>query len=121
MPLQLVDINWQSSPLHLQGAPCAVPFTPFLANPPTFSAWASALCRSRARRSADQDLVVAIHCYIVVLEMFLWQKPVGRRAFGLTPELAHQTHALAANQGLYNGFLACVLVAGIFGGRRVSR
>ncbi|MEG0222529.1 MAG: DUF1304 domain-containing protein, partial [Comamonas sp.] len=50
-------------------------------------------------------LVVAIHCYIVVLEMFLWEKPAGRRAFGLTPEFAAQTRTLAANQGLYNGFL----------------
>ena len=78
------------------------------------------------------------HLYILVLEMFLWTKPMGLRAFGLTPEFAEQTAVLAANQGLYNGFLAaglswglllkddghgvrvffliCVVVAGIFGG-----
>lgn len=88
-------------------------------------------------------LVVAIHCYIVVLEMFLWEKPAGRRAFGLTPEFAAQTRTLAANQGLYNGFLAaglfyglargaaglefqlfflaCVLIAGLYGGFTASR
>lgn len=82
--------------------------------------------------------IVAIeHIYILVLEMFLWTKPAGLRAFGLTPEFAEQTAVLAANQGLYNGFLAagliwslmlkeegipvrvfflsCVIVAGIFG------
>jgi len=78
------------------------------------------------------------HLYILVLEMFLWTKPAGLRAFGLTPEFAEQTAVLAANQGLYNGFLAagliwallkkedgfplrvfflgCVIVAGVFGG-----
>ena len=77
------------------------------------------------------------HIYILVLEMFLWTKPAGLRAFGMTPELAEQTVVLAANQGLYNGFLAagliwaltskengfalrvfflsCVIVAGVFG------
>lgn len=82
-------------------------------------------------------LVALEHLYILVLEMFLWTKPAGLRAFGLTPELAEQTAALAANQGLYNGFLAagliwglslkddgvsirvfflsCVIVAGVFG------
>ena len=77
------------------------------------------------------------HLYILVLEMFLWTEPAGLRAFGLTPELAEQTAVLAANQGLYNGFLAagliwslwekddglslqlfflgCVIVAGVFG------
>lgn len=77
------------------------------------------------------------HLYILVLEMFLWTKPAGLRAFGFTPEFAEQTTVLAANQGLYNGFLAagliwgltskeqgyplrvfflcCVIVAGIFG------
>jgi len=77
------------------------------------------------------------HLYILVLEMFLWTKPPGLRAFGLTPEFAEQTAVLAANQGLYNGFLAagliwglirkeeggsirvfflsCVIIAGIFG------
>jgi len=77
------------------------------------------------------------HLYILVLEMFLWTKPAGLRAFGLTAEFAEQTAVLAANQGLYNGFLAagliwslirkdngislqvfflgCVIVAGVFG------
>lgn len=77
------------------------------------------------------------HLYILVLEMFLWTKPAGLKAFGLTPEFAEQTAVLAANQGLYNGFLAagliwslirkeegipirifflcCVIVAGVFG------
>lgn len=88
-------------------------------------------------------LVALIHVYIVVLEMVLWDKPTGLRAFGLTPEFAAQTKALAANQGLYNGFLAaglvwglylgaagfavkaffllCVLVAGLFGAATASR
>ncbi len=83
-------------------------------------------------------LVALEHIYILVLEMFLWTKPPGLRAFGLTPEFAQETAVLAANQGLYNGFLAagliwglmlkdegfsvrvfflaCVIVAGIFGG-----
>ena len=83
-------------------------------------------------------LVAIEHIYILVLEMFLWTKPAGLRAFGLTPEFAQETAVLAANQGLYNGFLAaglvwglmlkdegfgvrifflaCVIVAGIFGG-----
>jgi len=82
-------------------------------------------------------LVAIEHLYILVLEMFLWTKPAGLRAFGLTPEFAEQTTVLAANQGLYNGFLAagliwsllskeqghslkmfflsCVIVAGVFG------
>jgi putative membrane protein len=77
------------------------------------------------------------HIYILILEMFLWTRPAGLRAFGLTPEFAEQTAVLAANQGLYKGFLAagliwslirkedgisirvfflgCVIVAGIFG------
>lgn len=77
------------------------------------------------------------HIYILVLEMFLWTKPAGLRAFAMTPEFAESTAVLAANQGLYNGFLAagliwallskergyslrvfflgCVIVAGVFG------
>lgn len=77
------------------------------------------------------------HLYILVLEMFLWTKPAGLRTFGLTQEFAEQTAVLAANQGLYNGFLAagliwalsqkeeghslrvfflgCIFVAGVFG------
>ena len=87
--------------------------------------------------------VAALHLYFLVLEMFFWDKPLGLRAFGLTPELATATKALAANQGLYNGFLvaglvwgltlgaggdavkifflSCVVVAGVFGGFTASR
>lgn len=86
-------------------------------------------------------LVALLHIYFLVLEMFLWDKPAGRRAFGLTAEFAAQSKTLAANQGLYNGFLAagliwalaaqrtdvamfflgCVLIAGIYGGFTASR
>ena len=88
-------------------------------------------------------LVAILHLYFLVLEMFLWQKPAGRRAFGLTPDFAAATAKLAANQGLYNGFLAagllwglsqgpdgtrvvlfflgCVFVAGLYGGLTTSR
>lgn len=86
-------------------------------------------------------LVALIHVYIVVLEMALWEKPAGRKAFSLTPEFAAQTKTLAANQGLYNGFLAagliyglwrdnaeftaffliCVVIAGVFGALTASR
>lgn len=55
-------------------------------------------------------LVGLLHVYILVLEMFLWTAPQGRKAFGLTPEFAEQTKVLAANQGLYNGFLAAGLI-----------
>ena len=87
--------------------------------------------------------VALLHAYFLVLEMFLWDKPFGRRAFKLTPEFAAQTKALAANQGLYNGFLVaglvwglsmgetgihvkvffltCVIVAGLFGAATVNR
>ena len=58
--------------------------------------------------------VAVEHLYILVLEMFLWTKPAGLRAFGMTPELAEQTVVLAANQGLYNGFLAAGLIWGLF-------
>ena len=82
-------------------------------------------------------LVALIHVYIVVLEMVLWDTPRGRAAFGTTPEFSASTKVLAANQGLYNGFLVaglawglwlgeagygvkvfflmCVLVAGLYG------
>src|SRR3954463_6956188 len=53
--------------------------------------------------------VAAIHIYIVVLEMLFWQKPLGLRAFRLTPEQAAETATLAKNQGLYNGFLVAGL------------
>lgn len=86
-------------------------------------------------------LVALIHVYILVLEMFLWDKPKGMKAFGLTPEMAASTKVLAANQGLYNGFLAagllyaaatgsrefalfflaCVAVAGAYGAWSVNK
>jgi len=88
-------------------------------------------------------LIALLHVYFLILEMFLWDKPTGRRVFKLTPEFALASKALAANQGLYNGFLAagllwglslgvaglhiklfflaCVLIAGIFGAITVSR
>ena len=90
-------------------------------------------------------LVALIHLYIVLLEMVWWSGPRGQQAFGLTPEFALATRALAANQGLYNGFLAagliwgllqpipdfawqiklffltCVAVAGLFGAATASR
>jgi len=87
-------------------------------------------------------LVVLIHLYIVVLEMVLWDKPFGRKVFGNTAEFATASKVLAANQGLYNGFLAagliwglslgvagqpvqlfflgCVLVAGLYGAMSVG-
>ena len=58
-------------------------------------------------------LVALLHIYFLVLEMFLWDKPRGLRTFGLTPEFAAASKALAANQGLYNGFLAAGLVWGL--------
>lgn len=87
------------------------------------------------------SLVALLHLYILVLEMFLWTTPKGRKAFGLTPEFAEASKVLAANQGLYNGFLAagliwglvrgdlptqlfflgCVLVAGLYGAATASR
>jgi putative membrane protein len=88
-------------------------------------------------------LIALLHVYILVLEMFLWDTPTGLRAFRMTPEKAAITKVLAANQGLYNGFLAaglgwglwlgaegyavklfflcCVLVAGLYGGLTVGR
>ena len=59
-------------------------------------------------------LIAVLHLYILVLEMFLWTKPYGRRAFGLTKERAEMTATLAANQGLYNGFLAAGLLWGLY-------
>ena len=55
-------------------------------------------------------LVAIEHIYILVLEMFLWTKPLGRKTFGLSKEDAESSKTLAANQGLYNGFLAAGLV-----------
>jgi putative membrane protein len=95
--------------------------------------------------TAATALIAAEHTYIMVLEMFLWTSPRGRKAFRLTPEFAEQTKTLAANQGLYNGFLAaglawslahpesevarqlrlffhgCVLVAGLYGGATANK
>src|SRR5260370_16294208 len=83
-------------------------------------------------------LVASLHFFILVLEMFLWTKLLGLRTFGTTPDFARASKALAANQGLYNGFVAvglgwglalggagtsikifflgCVVVAGVFAG-----
>lgn len=58
--------------------------------------------------------VAAIHVYILILELFLWSKPAGRKAFGFTQDFANQTRVLGANQGLYNGFLAAGLAYGLF-------
>ena len=88
-------------------------------------------------------LIGLLHVYILVLEMLLWEKPAGRRAFGMSREQAAATKVLAGNQGLYNGFLAaglfwglwlgdegfgvkvfflaCILVAGLYGAATSSR
>ena len=86
-------------------------------------------------------LVAMLHLYFLVLEMFLWTRPLGLKTFRNTPEKAEATRVLAANQGLYNGFLAaglaygvatgtrefclfflaCVVVAGLYGAYSVSR
>jgi putative membrane protein len=88
-------------------------------------------------------IVALLHVYFLVLEMFLWDKPTGLRVFGQTQEFATASKVLAANQGLYNGFLAaglfwglglgaagtsiklfflgCVIVAGVFGAITASR
>jgi putative membrane protein len=86
-------------------------------------------------------LVAALHLGFLVLEMFLWTTPTGRQVFGLEPGFAEESKALAANQGLYNGFLVaglvwglvadktdvklfflgCVIVAGAYGAATVSR
>jgi putative membrane protein len=58
-------------------------------------------------------VVAAFHVYFLILEMFLWTKPAGLRVFGMTPEKAADSAALAANQGLYNGFLAAGLIWGL--------
>jgi putative membrane protein len=59
-------------------------------------------------------VVAALHVYFLVLEMFLWDKPYGLKTFGLTSEYAAASKVLAANQGLYNGFLAAGLVWGLW-------
>lgn len=90
-------------------------------------------------------LIALEHCYILYLEMFLWTTPRGMKAFGLTKDFAIASRALAANQGLYNGFLAaglawsvfhpdpatgqqlaifflaCVIAAGVYGGLTAKR
>jgi putative membrane protein len=90
-------------------------------------------------------LVAVLHLYFLVLEMFLWTKPLGLNTFRNSPEKAADSAVLAANQGLYNGFLAaglvwgllegtpgfafqikmffllCVIIAGIYGAATVSR
>jgi putative membrane protein len=58
-------------------------------------------------------VVAVIHVYILVLEMFLWTTPRGLRSFGIDQEFANRSATLAANQGLYNGFLAAGLIAGL--------
>ena len=65
-------------------------------------------------------LVALIHAYILVLEMFLWKTPRGRAAFGTDVEFAEKSATLAANQGLYNGFLAAGLVWGLIAGGSVG-
>lgn len=63
-------------------------------------------------------LVALLHLYFVVLEMFLWTRPLGLKTFRNTPENAEITRVLAANQGLYNGFLAAGLLYGVATGSR---
>jgi putative membrane protein len=59
-------------------------------------------------------LVALLHVYFLVLEMFLWKTPFGRRTFGTSREVAESSAVLAANQGLYNGFLSAGLIWGLF-------
>jgi len=86
-------------------------------------------------------IVAFLHAGFLVLEMFYWDHPVGRKRFGLTPEFSKASATLAANQGLYNGFLSaglvwglvrgdasikifflvCVLIAGVYGGFTAKR
>jgi putative membrane protein len=61
-------------------------------------------------------IVAVLHLGFLILEMFLWTKPFGLRTFRLSPELAQASAGLAANQGLYNGFLAAGLLWGVYGG-----
>ena len=61
-------------------------------------------------------VVALLHLGFLVLEMFLWTKPFGLRTFHLSPEIAQASAGLAANQGLYNGFLAAGLIWGVLGG-----
>ncbi len=61
-------------------------------------------------------LVALIHAYFLVLEMFRWEAPRTRKVFGTTPEFAAESKVLAANQGLYNGFLSAGLIYGLLMG-----
>ena len=63
-------------------------------------------------------LVAVLHAWFLVLEMFLWTAPLGRRTFGLDAEFAERSKGLAANQGLYNGFLVAGLVWGLVADRQ---
>ena len=63
-------------------------------------------------------LVALLHLYFLVLEMFLWTRPLGMKVFRLSREQAEQSKVLAANQGLYNGFLAAGLLYGVVTGSR---
>lgn len=63
-------------------------------------------------------LVALSHMGFLVLEMFFWDHPVGRKVFSMTPEVSSSSAVLAMNQGLYNGFLAAGLIWGLYSGRR---
>ncbi len=63
-------------------------------------------------------LVALIHTAFLVLEMFYWNHPIGREIFNMTPEVSASSAILAANQGLYNGFLVAGLIWGLVSGRR---
>ena len=63
-------------------------------------------------------IVAALHTWFLVLEMFLWTKPIGLKIFSMTAEVAATSATLAANQGLYNGFLAAGLLWGLFAKKR---
>ena len=65
-------------------------------------------------------LVAVLHLYFLVLEMFLWTTKRGLATFRMTAAQAAETATLAKNQGLYNGFLGCVIVAGVYGAATVS-
>ncbi len=71
--------------------------------------------------NAAVALVAIEHIYILILEMFFWNKPLGMKTFNLTQEFADASQALAANQGLYNGFLAAGLFFGLFTGNRTFK
>jgi putative membrane protein len=66
-------------------------------------------------------LVALLHLWFLVLEMFLWTKPLGLKVFRNTPEKAEMTKVLAANQGLYNGFLAAGLAYGLVSGSQAFK